>query len=221
MVPSPSLAKAVAPNGGEARRHGDDQGSMAKQNQIYAFQGHHIRRRPANASSYSTQTTQSLLLPLNVASMVLFVMLPKRELDQDEQSARGSGTPATNCTRNLPAMLDNRWRLSEAHHRLALLDGHVVALPRADVHLHGRRVDGSAGRAQQHGSHGIPSPAWDARSSRRPPAASSAASGPATRRPAERRTILGKSPSGNLRRPQLNKLLRIEASGRNALPMAR
>ena len=99
---------------------------------------------------------------------------------------------------NSPAMLDSRRRLPEAHHRLALLDGHVVALPRADVHLNGRRVDGSAGRAQQRGSHGNPSPAWDARSSHRPPAASSVSSARASRPRAGRRTARGKSRAGSL-----------------------
>ena len=79
MVPSPSLAKAVAPNGEEARRHGGDQGSVAKQNPTYVFQEQHVemqtRSNRVHRYSYSGET-QSLLLPLNVASMVLFVMLP-------------------------------------------------------------------------------------------------------------------------------------------------
>lgn len=65
--------------GAAARRRPGDQGSVAKQNPTYVFQEQHIemqtRSNRVHRYSYSDET-QSLLLPLNVASMVLFVMLP-------------------------------------------------------------------------------------------------------------------------------------------------
>ena len=80
--------------------------------------------------------SHNLLLSLNVASIVRFVILVATNTQQTchHQSEIRARQPHS------PAMFDLRGRLAEALHWNTLLYGHIIPFPRPDIYLQGTRI---------------------------------------------------------------------------------
>ena len=86
-----------------------------------------------NGTKY-TSNDYSLLLSLNVASIVRFVILaisPRVSLAHQQKCIKMK----MKCVHHSPSMLDLRWRLPRAFHPNTLLHGHIIAFLGTNVNL--------------------------------------------------------------------------------------